>query len=60
MNAKDLARDNRSDREGVEYIDKRLPGFDVCAAFTFVVESIDYCQLLSYDEDVPLVTFAHS
>jgi len=60
MNAKDLARDNGSDREGVEYIDKCLPSLDVCAAFTFIVESINCCQLMSVRNDVPLVTFAHS
>jgi hypothetical protein len=41
VNAKDLARDDGSDREGVEHVDKRLPSLDVGPSFTFVVESVD-------------------
>jgi len=42
MDTKDLARDNRSDGEGVEDVNESLPGLDVCTPFTFVVESVDY------------------
>jgi len=40
MYAKDLARDDGSDGERVENVDKRLPRLDVGPAFTLVVESV--------------------
>lgn len=40
MNAENLASDDGSDREGVEDIDKGLPGLDVCTPFTLVVEPV--------------------
>jgi hypothetical protein len=46
MNTENLACDDGRDGEGIEDIDERLPSLDVCAAFTFVVESINCCQLL--------------
>ena len=42
MNTKDLARYDRSDREGIEHVDKRLPSLDIGPSFTFVVEPVDY------------------
>ena len=50
MNAKDLARHDGSDREGVEHVDKRLPSLDVGPSFTFVVESVD-CEGAPQDRD---------
>jgi hypothetical protein len=40
MYAEDLASNDRSDRQGVEYIDKRLPRFDVGSTFALVVETV--------------------
>lgn len=41
VNAKDLAGNNRSNRESVECIDKRLPDLDVAPPLAFVVEAVD-------------------
>lgn len=40
MNTKDFARDNRSDRQTVEYIDKCFPDLYAGTTFTFVVETV--------------------
>jgi hypothetical protein len=45
VDTKDLARDDRCDGESVEDVNECLPSLDVCAPFTFVVESVNYHQL---------------
>lgn len=47
MDAKDLACDDRRDRQGVKDIDECLPRLDVCTPLTLVVESIHYHMLES-------------
>ena len=51
MYAEYLASYNRSDREGVEYVDERFPSFDICSTFTFVIEPIDY--IVSHTSHTP-------
>jgi hypothetical protein len=42
VDTEDLARDDGCDGEGIEDVNERLPGLDVCTPFTFIVESVDY------------------
>lgn len=41
MNAKDLARNNRSDGETVECVDERLPDLDIAPSLALVVKAVD-------------------
>ena len=45
MYTEDLRRNNSSNRQAIEDIDKRLPGLQVTPSFAFVVEAVDWtCQ----------------
>lgn len=64
MHAEDLRRNNCSNREAIEHVDKRLPHLDVTPSFAFVIESVYYkhsvCRAAIGAWSLPLVTFAHS
>ena len=63
MDAEDFAGYDGGYGEAVEDVDEGFPDFYGGAAFTFVVEAVDYLSALYFTgrgRGEPLVTFAHS